>query len=107
MCIKELNMAKLVCFKLFVVPISATLLKPDNEFTNAEKYYTESQALAEKNELDYLANKAFNLLTELYQKEKEPVDEVEIDLDEIKKEIGNSIGNTLSKYFKYATELSS
>jgi hypothetical protein len=34
------------------------------------------------------------------QKEKEPVDEVEIDLDEIKKEIGNSIGNTLSKYFK-------
>jgi hypothetical protein len=28
-------MAKLVCFKLFVVPISATLLKPDSEFTKA------------------------------------------------------------------------
>lgn len=42
----------------------------------AEKYYKEAQALAEKNELDNLANTAFNLLTNLYQKRKATEQEI-------------------------------
>lgn len=42
----------------------------------AEKYYKEAQELAEKNELDNLANTAFNLLTNLYQKRKATEQEI-------------------------------
>lgn len=41
-----------------------------------EKYYKEAQELAEKNELDNLANTAFNLLTNLYQKRKATEQEI-------------------------------